>query len=203
MAYDDFEDGTINRWTAYQTDGGTFAASTSAKKYGNYGGRMTTDGTGDKKEVMYYDDEISGGSCNVYAWMRTSNVNGRAVFQTVTTSTNGLIRIYEGKFQYVKNATYTYTDFETTPQNDTWYRLRIGYDGTKVNHYIYDADNTLLESVLDITPYTTGNLTNVYIVAFDWVASVYTVDWDNVCYTDTEEPAPPVTGQYMTGLKYW
>ena len=203
MAYDDFEDGTIDKWTPTATSGGSMAASTSAKKYGNYGARITTDGQNDHTNIYYENTEINTTSANLYFWVRSSNVEYAIMKYYVFDNTGdfvGVTGIDRGNLYY--QSAEGKVNFSTTPQNNTWYRIRMVYDNPDLSFYLYDADNELLESVTGLTRMGLGTTAvKILLASFDYYTEVIYIDFDNVCYTDTAEPT--VTGQYMTGLKYW
>ncbi len=206
MAYDDFEDGTIDRWTLNRTAGGAFDANVAANKFGTYGGRMTTDGTKDGQDIHYRNTDFSSaGTFNVYLWIRLSDVNGYAYY-TVLNSIPDYIAYFvigDGIFKYRDSSGYH--NFTETPSANAWYRMRMVYDGTLISYYLYDSGNNFLESHLDKTPNAGGNAEHVWIYCTDNPGSAgsYTADWDNVSYTSTTEPEPPVTGQFMVTGKYW
>jgi len=204
MAYDDFEDETIDAWTAAATTGGTMAASTDAKKFGDWGARMTTNGAG-AGGIAYTNTDLSQASGNFYCWIRVSNVNqysGEYSISNLLGQRMGRIAIRSGVLTYSDSGGGAQT-FTEVPSADTWYRFRITYDGTTIDYRIYDADNELLEEKLNKTPEYTGTVGEIMLYAEDKPAGVQTIDFDNVCISNTDEPAPPPTGQFMVTQKYW
>ncbi len=185
---DDFEDGTIDKWTADITLGGTMAASTSANKFGSYGGRMTTNGAGNHTNIFYYNlTGIGAGAFNVYTWIRMSDASGLARFTLYDASFNQIsIGIQLDKFWYYTEAVYDQY-FTATASDNTWYRLRIAFDGTYASFYVYDTSNNLIESHEGIA-ISNGTITQVRLRGYDWVAGVQTIDWDNTSYSNTAEP---------------
>lgn len=208
MAYDDFEDGTINRWTQTTADGGTFVASVAAKKFGSYGGLMTTDGAGDSASITFYNDEATGNKANFYAWIKTTNVNGEMniMIQIAGGASHiAYFGILNGDFRHYDGAYIT--TWTTTPADNTWYRMRIDIDnsaGGNVDYYLYDDAGNFLESKLGCTPSGVNDPGRIRLQMADRVGSVQTTYWDNVCYTDTAEPAPPApSSTTLQTRKYW
>lgn len=198
--HDDFEDGTIALWTATNTNGGTMGASTSANKFGSYGGRMTTDGSNDNAGINYYNYTTTGTTGNYYTWFRISNVNGYAYYELMNADyyTLGFISCLNGAFYYGYSGQYAWT---ITPSANTWYRLRIVYNGSSAGSetydaYIYDTGNNLLESHLGMAVQGQGAggggaAAKVDLYGRDKVAGAYTIDWDNTAYTNSEELIQP------------
>jgi len=201
MTYDDFEDGTLDAWTVEEYGETTVTASTDAKKFGSYGCRFTC--VNNQGRIGKTAGDATG---NYYIWFRTSSVADTEFFF----STDGNLNIAQFALRVNRDGDLLYSDttgwankFDETIEDDTWYRLRADYNGTLVSYYLYDSDNNELEKHENLTPKVTGNIGKSYIQTGS-PGETYTIDVDNVCYSDTAEPSPPPpTGQYMVTNKYW
>lgn len=206
MAYDDFEDGTYDLWTESGSGGSTISVVEAAKKFGVYGCRFVSDaGTSNlyKRLAIEGQNEATG---NYYFWIRHSDTTQEdfSCYGLDAESDQAFgFRAIGGEFKYHDNGTYLAFDEAIT--NDTWYRFRATRTAVDTaDCRLYDADNNLLEEHLDTaTGPGTGNLTKMRVEISDTTDGSATIDLDNVCYSDTSEPAPPAVGQYMVTKKYW
>ena len=196
MAFDDFEDETINRWTAASTAGGSMVASTSANKFGSWGGRMTTDGAGDDAFILYTNSEMSGDPINLHTWIRTSDVSvtDSIVYELRSASeTIAAFTITGSKFQVLFLAPANFVTLQDggsqdiIAQNDTWYRLRIVYNDAAdtLSYYLYDTNNNELSKIEDGEPRASATISFIRLQSRDNKVTPFTVDWDNTSYTDT------------------
>jgi len=207
MTYDGFEDGTTNRWSFIDGGGGTFAASLDAKKEGNYGCRFTAVGELDNDYGALENTDLNEATGNYYAWIRVADINGRTYFYSQDSGAASLMHfeIRLGRIRY--GAEGGVFNFDTVPENNTWYRIRCERTAQGIiSYYLYDTDNVELESVLNQVPGGGGDCGNTVKIAMqvnDYGGGTQISDYDNVTYTSTAEPGPPPTGQFMARQKYW
>ncbi len=191
LAADGFETGTIDVWEVQVTTGGTFTANASAKKVGDFGGLMTTNGANNTNKITYSNSEYSSDKGDFFTWIRVSDVSGvqNFVIQTSGGTTIGYFGIEASDFRYFDGVFKT--DFIATPVNNTWYRLRIVIDNSgagNVDYYLYDTDGVFIESKLNGTPNNTGDIGTVRLQASDEAVGAKTTFWDEVSFKLPIEP---------------
>jgi len=202
MAYDDFEDTTLDAWTEVTTAGGSAANSTSAAKFGARGMRFTSDGAGDSAQAKYQNnDAATSGAWNFYFWFRTSNIAKTFYYVgsnvTATAFTFGCVGS-----KFVAGHKLGNPEFTEVPVVNTWYRCRITYDGVSAyNFNLYDSDGAWIEEVIG-TAADDADIVSIALDSRDNLGSVVTEDLDNVCITDTDEPAA-AGGATMNMRKFW
>jgi len=199
MAYDDFEDGDYTNDPTWSDVGGTatVAVSEASKKNGVYGIEFTT-ASNTYKALQTTIGAVA--TLDTWTWIRTSNVAGTwSNYGFISSNAVSTIGIATSNFVYRDSTGYH--DMPTaTPANNTWYILRMVYDGTNTDFYVYDDSFAELTSVTGTTPYTTGNVVKIEMFVQNMNGTTYL---DDVGYGDRDPPAPPVTGQYMSLQKYW
>ena len=204
MAYDDFEDETLDRWDNTISTGGTPSNTTLAAKFGARGCRLTMDGANDAASCRMVNLEENAASGNYYTWVRTSNAAKSECAFAILGQTVG----HElGHMVWRISELITYSgavrnDFAAKLDSNTWYRFRITYSNTTdlVSYYLYDSNNNFIESILNVTPTDNEDIGQTRFIAWDRDTSSQTIDFDNTCYTSTDEPVPSV--QFMAMRKY-
>ena len=205
MAFDDFEDGTLDLWNIISVAGGSAAASTDAEKFGVYGCRLTSNGASTPaNRVILGNFDISADTVNIYCWIRTSDASGLMQLFILGTGDADVafFRIEGDKFKYFDTS---FHDFTEIPSDNTWYRFRVVYDkGTqKISYYLYDTNNDLLESHVDLIADVSTTIEKVLFELRDSLGSSYTTDFDNVTYTSTDEPSLATRAIMTTSSKWW
>lgn len=194
--YDDYEDETLDRWTSATNGGGSAANSALAAKNGSRGVRFTGDGDNDTKYYRLYNTEENAASGNYWTWIRTSDASEAGCSFMLLSQTNayvlGHMRNWNGTLQTYAGAVNN--NFTATLSDNTWYRFRINYDnGTDlVSFYLYDASNTFIESILDVTPTDNEDAGETRMTIWDIHSSSVTTDFDDTSFTSTSEPVSNV-----------
>jgi hypothetical protein len=110
---------------------------------------------GYRQMIFDLNTNYSTGTLDVNYWSLAVAMSNPYYDMTIQNEDTGIDVIQvrrnpiNGNFQYCENGILT--DSTTTLVTTTWYNTIINYnmDSNKVNYYVYDSTNTLLESILD------------------------------------------------------
>lgn len=181
--FEDTHEGDEDELTEYIDAGQSGGRSTSAKKNGSYGYRVTTAGSIGELGVCLSGTETLE-TIDVSLFIKVSDAANAYCDFTISNADSSLVgglSLGTGKFLYCIESDYA--EFTTTPSDNIWYRLRIveSVATQKASYYLYDNTGVgLVESHLNqdaFGPFT--EIAHWYLICYDYALTSVTADFDD------------------------